>query len=76
MNVLPENIGMVSCSFSVCRAKRSGVFRVQADLSIKRKGAFPDGGHHIVIGVNRDTELFLREQRFLEKSCAILFGDS
>ena len=31
---------------------------MQAYLRIKGKGSFPDGVHHIVIGVDRDTELF------------------
>ena len=36
MNVLPENIAG-QLQFQCLQGKRSGVFRVQADLSIKRK---------------------------------------
>ena len=63
MNVLPENIAG-QLQFQCLQGKRSGVFRVQADLSIKRKGAFPDGGHHIVIGMNGDSKLFSENKDF------------
>ena len=74
MNVLPENIAG-QLQFQCLQGKRSGVFRVQADLSIKRKGAFPDGGHHIVIGMNGDSKLFSENKDFW-KIMRVLFSDA
>ena len=74
MNVLPENIAG-QLQFQCLQGKRSGVFRVQADLSIKRKGAFPDGGHHLVIGMNGDSKLFSENKDFW-KIMRVLFSDA
>ncbi len=74
MNVLLENIAG-QLQFQCLQGKRSGVFRVQADLSIKRKGAFPDGGHHIVIGMNGDFKLFSENKDFW-KIMRVLFSDA
>ena len=46
---------------------------MQAYLRIEGERAFPDGGHHIVIGVDRDTELF-SEGKNPGKILRILFG--
>ena len=75
MNVLPENIAG-QLQFQCLQGKRSGVFRVQADLSIKRKGAFPDGGRSYSDRHERGLQAFLREQRFLVKSCAFFLVDA
>lgn len=56
-DILPENIS-IQLQLQCLKGQRGSVLGVQAYLRIEGKGAFPDGGHHIVIGVDRDTELF------------------
>mgnify|MGYP000467770533 FL=1 len=71
-DILPENIG-VQLQLQRLKGQRGSVPWVQAYLRIEGEGAFPDGGHHIVIGVNRDTELF-SEGKNPGKILRILFG--
>lgn len=66
-DILPQNIG-IQLQLQCLKGQRSSVLWMQAYLRIEGERAFPDGGHHIVIGVDRDTELF-SEGKILEKSC-------
>lgn len=71
-DILPENIG-IQLQLQCLKGQCGSVPWVQAYLRIEGEGAFPDGGHHIVIGVDRDTEL-LSEGKNPGKILRILFG--